>query len=100
MPDLFLKQQYLAELTDIFAKYCPKAEIWAYGSRVKGNFHDGSDLDLCIKDFGNKDCSVSELKELINKSNIPILIDISLYDYLPDSFQKEIDKLKVKIFPQ
>ena len=99
MPDLFLKQQYLAELTDIFAKYCPKAEIWAYGSRVKGNFHDGSDLDLCIKDFGNQDCTVSKLKNLIDNSNIPILVDISEYDSLPASFQQEVNKLKVIIYP-
>ena len=99
MPELSIKKQYLAELTAIFMNYCPKAEIWAYGSRIKNNFHDGSDLDLCIKDFGDENFSVSELKNLINESNIPILIDISEYNSLPVSFQQEIDKFKVKIFP-
>lgn len=44
-------------LTDIFDSYCPDAEIWAYGSRVNGDAHDGSDLDLTVKSFNsdNKD---------------------------------------------
>ncbi len=32
-----LKQKHLNELTEIFVKYCPNAEIWAYGSRVNGH---------------------------------------------------------------
>jgi len=26
-----------------------QAEVWAYGSRVKGTAHDGSDIDLVIR---------------------------------------------------
>lgn len=46
-----IKRKYLDELTDIFSVYCPKAEIWAYGSRIKNESHSGSDLDLTVKDF-------------------------------------------------
>ncbi|MCM1338472.1 MAG: nucleotidyltransferase domain-containing protein [Muribaculaceae bacterium] len=98
MPELFIKDEYLAELKSIFSYYCPNAEIWAYGSRVGGDAHEGSDLDLVVKSFGDDNCSLYELKELLNDSNIPFLIDIHEYDYLPESFCKEIDKNYVKIY--
>lgn len=32
---LAVKKKHLAELERIFEEYCPKAEIWAFGSRIK-----------------------------------------------------------------
>ena len=90
MDRLFIKPQHLKMLMDIFDNYCPKAEIWAYGSRIKGNAHDGSDLDLVVKSFNSENVKLSELKQLINDSNIPFLIDINEFDKLPEYFQKEI----------
>lgn len=29
-----IKEEYLDEMIKIFNEYCPKAEIWAYGSRI------------------------------------------------------------------
>ena len=53
MGKLFIEPEYLKMLTDIFDNYCPNAKIWAYGSRVKGNAHSGSDLDLVVKSFNS-----------------------------------------------
>ena len=66
MNNLFIKPEHLKLLKDIFNKYCPEAEIWAYGSRLNGNAHEGSDLDLIIKSFNDNEKTVWELKELIN----------------------------------
>lgn len=97
---LFIKQKYLDELISIFDLRCPNAIIWAYGSRVNGDAHDGSDLDLVVKDFGNSDCYLYELKEYLKDSNIPFLIDIVEYKYIPESFQKEIEKNYIEIYPR
>lgn len=94
-----LKQQYYDELHNIFDKYCPKAEIWAYGSRVNGDSHSGSDLDLAVKSFNEDDKYLYELRELLNDSDIPFLIEIQEYDRLPESFQEEINKNYVEIYP-
>ena len=95
---LNVKQEYLEELKEIFNKYCPKAEIWAYGSRLKGDCHSGSDLDLVVKNFNEEGKYLYELKELLNDSDIPFLIDIQEFDYLPKSFQQEIEKSYIRIF--
>jgi len=98
MNNLFVKPKYLKMLTDIFDTYCPQAEIWAYGSRVGGDAHEGSDLDLVVKDFHSQSAYLYELRELLRESNIPFLIDINEFDKLPDSFQKEILKNYVVIY--
>lgn len=100
MNNIFLKDEHLAVLSEIFENYCPDAQIWAYGSRVAGDAHDGSDLDLTVIDFGDEKCSLAELKRILNDSNIPFLIDINEFKNLPESFQEEIRKKYVKIFPK
>lgn len=95
---LNVKQEYLNELINIFNNYCPKAEIWAYGSRVNGDCHSGSDLDLVVKSFNDTNKSLSELNNLLNESDIPFLIDIQDFEELPKIFQDEIKKNYVKIF--
>ena len=94
-----LKEKHLQILLEIFEGYCPKAEIWAYGSRVHGDSHSGSDLDLVVKSFNDESKKLWELRELCRESNIPFLIDLHAYDELPQSFQQEILKNYVVIFP-
>ena len=98
MDRLFIKPQYLQILLDVFKNYCPDAEIWAYGSRINGEAHEASDLDLVVKSFNDENKSLFELKELINDSDIPIIVDILEFDKIPLSFQKEIEKDYISIF--
>ncbi len=99
MSRLLIGQKYLKELISIFDKYCPKSTIFAYGSRLNGSAHCGSDLDLAVKDFGDEKCNISELIEILSQSDIPFLIDILEFNLLPESFQKEILKDYEVIYP-
>ncbi len=68
-------------------------EIWAYGSRVNGDSHDGSDLDLVIRSNNLEKLKIDEyldFKEKIKESNIPILVDCFDWSRLPDSFHSNI----------
>lgn len=57
----------------IFHECLVGCKVYAFGSRVTGNNHRWSDLDLYIED----DNPVSpELKEKLSESNIPIFIDV------------------------
>ncbi len=92
MDKLNIKPEHYKMLTEIFDNYCPQAEIWAYGSRLNGDSHEGSDLDLVVKSFGEPNLQLENLKSLLSDSNIPFLIDINEFDKLPKSFQEEITK--------
>ncbi len=98
MDRLFLRAKYLQMLVDIFNSYCPQAEIWAYGSRIKGEAHEGSDLDLVVKNFNSPDKNIYDLRALINDSDIPIIVEIMDFNNIPASFQEEILKDYVVIF--
>ena len=62
--------------------------MWAYGSRIDGFAHSGSDLDIAIVGEGD----ISVLKTALEESNIPFLVDVVKFENLPESFQKEILK--------
>jgi predicted nucleotidyltransferase len=68
-------------------------EIWAYGSRVNGDCHDGSDLDLVVV---SRDEKVDirkmylEFVDQLRDSNIPILVDVKEWNSIPISFQNNI----------
>lgn len=98
MADILIEQIFLDEIKSIIKQIYPKAVVWAYGSHIDGTAHEGSDLDLVIKDYGQKDAYLFELKEALQESNIPFLIDIFEFDKLPENFQKEIKKRYVVLY--
>lgn len=68
-------------------------KIWAYGSRVNGEAHDASDLDLVIISKDKKPIDINEFlnfKEHLTNSNIPILIQVMDWHRMPNSFHKNI----------
>jgi len=98
MTDIHVSPKFLNEIKEIIKKNCPKAIVWAYGSRVDRTSHEGSDLDLVIKDYGQKNVNYLKLKEALQESNIPFLVDIIEFDGLSESFQAEIQKQYVVIY--
>jgi len=69
-------------------------EVWAYGSRVNGDAHEGSDLDLVIRTPTLQKLPFDvflDLKEKIQESNIPIVIELFDWARLPETFHKNIE---------
>ncbi len=51
---LHLSAKHRRSLESLLREHLPHVEVWAYGSRVTGRSHDGSDLDLVLRGPGNK----------------------------------------------
>lgn len=97
---LDLNPKYLSQVQKLLAKYVPYTIVWAYGSRVTGQAHEGSDLDLVIinpKDPALPQDHLPELRSAFTDSNLPILIDILDWALIPDTFREEIKKAHVVI---
>lgn len=95
MSNINLKPEHLIMVRKILVKYVPEAEAWVYGSRVDGDAHDASDLDLVVRNPDNLTLplkNINELKDAFAESNLPILIDILDWARLPDSFHERIEK--------
>jgi predicted nucleotidyltransferase len=91
---MLLKSKYKQILLDIFSELTIPVEIWAYGSRVNGSAHEGSDLDLVVITPNREKLPVEilmELKEKIRDSNIPILVELFDWSRLPQSFLDNIE---------
>lgn len=98
MTEFFMEEKFLAIIQAVIKQHTPNALVWAYGSRVNGDAHSGSDLDLVVRDFRGDDCDIATLKEELSASNVPFLIDILEFNLLPVSFQQEIEKKYIVIY--
>ncbi len=90
---LHLKLRHRRMLEDILRAHMPEVEVWAYGSRLSGQSHDGSDLDLVLRSPELKQIPVSrlaDLEEALRESTIPFLIEARDWARLPASFHCEI----------
>lgn len=90
---MLLRDKDKQRLLEIFSTADLPIEVWAYGSRVTGTAHDGSDLDLVIRSQSGEKLPIelfSKLKEKIQYSNIPILVELFDWHRIPESFQRNI----------
>ena len=67
------------KLCSVFAKYNSIDEVILYGSRAKGNFKLGSDIDLTIKSTQTSLSDLLKLENEIDNLYLPYKVDISLF---------------------
>ena len=101
MVGLDLRPEWLAMVHHILATYLPEAEVLAHGSRVTGRAHEGSDLDLVVRNPHNLVIpahNLGEVRDAFSESNLPILGDILEWARIPDNFREEIERVGVVVF--
>ena len=49
---LHLSPKHRAMIEALLREHLPGVEVWAYGSRINGRSHDGSDLHLVLRGPG------------------------------------------------
>ena len=97
-----LRPKWLDIIRLILAVHLPEAEVIAYGSRVIGTAHEGSDLDLVARNSHNPMlplCNLAEVRDDFSERNLPILVDIQDWARIPESFRGEIERTGVIVFP-
>jgi predicted nucleotidyltransferase len=94
--NLDLPERWRAEIAQILVRHLPGAEVRAFGSRVTGKNHPGSDLDLAV--ISGTSAGLAAAKSALSESNVPISVDLLAYESLPQSYQEEIDRSAVPFF--
>ena len=92
---LHLPPKHRRSLEALLRQHLPGVEVWAYGSRVNGRSHDGSDLDLVLRGPGLKEVPTGQLgdfEDAIRESNIPFLVEARDWARLPKRFHGEIER--------
>lgn len=91
---LLLPAAHLHTLQSLLAQHVPNAEVWAYGSRVNGGAHECSNLDLVLRNPANLAQNVEgqyDLKEALQNSPLPLLVEVHQWSYLPKAFHPNIE---------
>ena len=86
--------RYRRELEALLREHVSEAEVRAYGSRVSGESHPASDLDLVLRgpNLERLGHGFSDLLEALEESNIPILVQAHDWARLPEIFHREIER--------
>ncbi len=96
MPDrLHLPQRHWRVLEALVREHLPNVEVWAYGSRVNGRSHDGSDLDLVLRGPGLEPIPADQLadfEDAVRESATPFLVEALDWARLPERFHREIER--------
>ena len=95
MPGIDLPERHLTRLLGLLAAHVPEAEVWAFGSRVDGSGHAGSDLDLVLRRPEALESPIggaAALRAALEASDLPMLVDVHDWALLPPAFRTEIGR--------
>lgn len=77
-----LKESLLKNITSIFSDFPDVQSVIIYGSRAKGNFKPGSDIDLVLKGKKLNLTTLNLISLKIDDLLLPYSFDMSLFDYI------------------
>lgn len=99
-PRFGLKETTIQKLCGVFAKYPQVTKAVLYGSRAKGNYKNGSDIDLTL--HGDTDLTLNVLYKILDEIDdllLPYTIDLSIYRTLSDpDFIDHIQRVGVTFY--
>lgn len=98
--ELHVPDSYRAIVQTVLSRHLPHAEVWAYGSRVRGTGHAASDLDLVVRNPAQLDeetGGLGTLMEAFSESNLPIRVDLTDWARIPEHFRQEIELAHVVV---
>lgn len=83
-------------VSTILQRYLPQYEVWAFGSRVKGNAKPYSDLDLAIiSDTPLPLALLAEVAEAFSESDLPWKVDLVDWPTTSERFRQVIAEQKL-----
>jgi len=92
---LLLEPRHRAAIEALLQEHLPDVEVWAYGSRVDGRAHEGSDLDLVLRAPGSEEIAahrLADFEDALCNSNVPFLVEARDWARLPERFHREIER--------
>jgi uncharacterized protein len=69
----------------VFQAYSSVSEAVLYGSRAKGNFKIGSDIDLVLKGNGLTVATLNQIANDLDDLLLPYKFDLSIYDHIKNA---------------
>ena len=99
-PHLDIWPRHLVLLRQLLQQHLPHAEVWAYGSRVNGDGHEASNLNLVVRqpaDLKQETRHLEQMREALVESDLPIRVDVVDWARIPATFHREIERAYVVV---
>jgi len=94
-----LTKQCIETLSAIFSNYPDILEIRLFGSRAKGTYHSGSDIDMAIMNKGIQPKTIQHVLSDCEDSNLPYRVDLIDYNTLTNyELKKHIERVGVLFY--
>ena len=94
-----LKTHIIEKIKTVLANYPQVEKVILYGSRAKGNYKTGSDIDLTV--LGN-DINLTLLHKIENELDdllLPYTLDISIFSHIKnDALIDHINRIGVEFY--
>ena len=88
---MHLEPRHLVMIEQMLQEIIPEARVWCFGSRVHGRgLKRFSDLDLVVRDEEDMQAQLKKLCDAFEASNLPIKVDLSEWNQLPDWLKQDI----------
>lgn len=77
--DTGLTERDIKTIEKILHCYPAIETVFIFGSRAKGSYNSGSDIDLAIMNEGITEHDIIHLKSAFEESDLPYVVDVVLY---------------------
>ena len=77
-----LNKEDIKKIQNVFRTFPQVKQVVLYGSRAKGNYKPGSDIDLTLKGDSFDLETLNRISAKLEELNTPYTFDISIYDQI------------------
>jgi predicted nucleotidyltransferase len=96
-----LSETAIETIYAIFKKYDAIEKAVIYGSRAKGNYKQGSDIDLTLFGESLTTDHLMQIAQDLDNSMLPYMVDISVFDLLDNpSLSDHIQRVGIVFYEQ
>lgn len=94
-----IKPEAIAQINQIFAEYPEISKAILYGSRAKGNYKNGSDIDLTLISDRLNHRQLLQIQNQIDGLLLPYAIDLSIFSSIDNLHLIEhIDRVGITFY--
>lgn len=89
----------IEKIKQIFAQFPNIEEVIVFGSRAKGIYKEGSDIDLALKGTALNFPTLQSLELKLDELYLPYKIDMVIYDTIAnDALKEHIDRAGIVFY--
>jgi len=94
-----LTEETVKRIAGVFSNYPQIKEVKLLGSRAKGNYRNGSDIDLTLLGDHLNQSDIGRIANSLDELMLPYSFDISIYKQLTnEDFIDHIDRIGVTFY--